>query len=164
MSSLFGTNLRAREKSAEKRGGDMTSTRHEPVSHATRRGLAASLSQTSARWSGLFWACPVESQKQTGFLARVERDQHDVEPLSRLACMLALRLLKGGALIAAMLQPHGKDDPDPHIGRRADSHGMAFAFSAVPLVLVPGPRLACRGLASELMKRSAHVFEAPEQT
>src|SRR6266571_3399647 len=164
MSSLFGTNLRAREKSAEKRGGDMTSTRHEPVSHATRRGLAASLSQTSARWSGLFWACPVESQKQTGFLARVERDQHDVEPLSRLACMLALRLLKGGALIAAMMQPHGKDDPDPHIGQRPDSHCMAFAFSSLTLVIVPGPRLTLRGLPSKLMKRIAQGFDAPQAT
>src|SRR5713101_4383091 len=100
MSSLFGTNLRARENSEEKRGGEMTSTRHEPVYHAAHSCQAASLSETSARLRGLFWACQVESQKNAGFLAHGERDQHDLEPLSNFACMLLLGLLKGGRLIA----------------------------------------------------------------
>src|SRR5437660_12101039 len=99
MSSLFGINLRAREKLAEKRDGEMTSTRHEPVYHATRGCQAASLSLTAARLRGLLWACPVESQKNAGFLARVGRDQHDLEPLSGFGCMLLLRLLKGGGII-----------------------------------------------------------------
>jgi hypothetical protein len=140
----------------------MSSTRHEPVYHATRSCQAASLSLTAARLRGLCWACQVESQKNAGFLARIERDQHEVKPLSRFACMLPLRLLKDGALIAAMMDPHSKDDPDPHIGQRTDSHRMAFAFRSLPLILVPGPRFTLCGLPSKLMQRIAQGFDAPQ--
>src|SRR5437660_11114249 len=99
MSSLFGINLRAREKLAEKRDGEMTSTRHEPVYHATHGCQAASLTETSARLRGLFWACQGESQKNAGYFAHVVCDQYDLEPLSGFECMLSLRLLSGPTLI-----------------------------------------------------------------
>src|SRR5438067_2008020 len=137
MSSLFGTNLRAREKSEGKRGGEMTSTRHEPVYHAAHSCQAAALSLTAACVRGLFWACQVESQKNAGFLAHGERDQYDLEPLSGFACMLLLGLLKGGRLIALMMQPHGEDDPDPHIGQCSYCHRMAFAFRSFAFIILP---------------------------
>src|SRR5258708_10730414 len=91
------------------RGGEMCSTGHAPVCHAAHGCQAASLSLTAARLRGLKWACPVESQKNAGVLALVERDQHELGPLSHSACMLLLCLLKGGRLIALVMQPHGKD-------------------------------------------------------
>ena len=119
----------------------MSSTRHEPVYHAAHGCQAAALSLTATRLRGLLWACQVESQKNGGVLALVERDQHELEPLSRSACMLLLCVLKGGRLIALVMQPHGKDDPDPHIGKCSHGHRMAFAFSSFALVIVSGPRL-----------------------
>src|ERR1700694_1405767 len=162
MSSLLGTNLRAREKSEEKRDGEMTSTRHEPVYHATHGCQAASLSLTAARLRGLFWACQVESQKKAGFWANVDRDQHDREPLSCFACMLPLRLLKGGGLIAAAMGPQGKDDPDPHIGKCPHGNGMAFALSSFALIIVFGPGFALRRLPGKLIKRIAQGFNAAQ--
>ncbi len=109
----------------------MSSTWHEPVYHAAHGCQAAALSLTATRLRGLFWACQVESQKNGGVLALVERDQHELELLSRSACMLLLCVLKGGRLIALVMQPHGKDDPDPHIGKRAHGDRMAFAFCSL---------------------------------
>src|SRR5450759_2228889 len=159
MSSLLGTNLRARGNSEEKRGGAMTSTRHEPVYHAAHSCQAASLSLTATRLRGLFGACHVESPKNAGFLAHGEHDQHDLEPLSGCACMLPLCLLKGAGLIAATMEPHGKDDPDPHIGQRSYRYRMAFAFCSLALVVVSGPRFTLRGLPGKLMKRVAQRFD-----
>src|SRR6266699_980420 len=109
MSSPKTTNLEQAKKFRSMRGGEMSSTGHEPVYHAAHARQAASLSETSARLRGLFWACPIESQKNAGVLALVERDQREQGPLSRWACMLLLSMLKGGPLIAAVMQPHGKD-------------------------------------------------------
>ena len=67
MSSPFWANLRAREKSAEKRVREMPSTRHEQVYHAAQDCQAAALSETSLSWRGLFWVCQVESQKMQDF-------------------------------------------------------------------------------------------------
>src|SRR5947207_1686951 len=162
MSSLFGTNLEQEKKSADKRGGGMTSTRREPMDQATHTGLAASLWQTSARWCDQFWACQVASQKQAGCLADVERDGHDLATLGCFTCMLPLRLLKGGRLIALVLDPHGKDDPYPHIGQRSHSYGMTFAFRSLALVIVSGPRLALRGLPGKLVQGIAQRFDAAQ--
>src|SRR2546428_2093801 len=140
----------------------MTSTRHEPVYHATHGCQAASLSLTAARWRGLFWACQVESHKNAGFLAHVERDQHDLELLRGFACMLPLRLLKGGALIALVMDPHGEDDPDPHVGQRTYRHGVAFAFCAFALIIVSGPRFTLRRLPRELMQSIAQGFDTSQ--
>src|SRR5258707_4601829 len=140
----------------------MSSTWHEPVYHAAHACQAASLSLTGARLRGLFWACPVESEKNAGGLALVERDQHELGPLSRWACMLLLCVLKGGRLIAAVMQPHGKDDPDPHIGKRSNRYRMAFAFCSLALVILHGPRLALRGLPGKLVQRIAQRFDAAQ--
>ena len=137
----------------------MTSTWHEPVYHAAHACQAAALSLTATRLRGLNWACQVESQKTAGFLARVERDQHELEHLSRSACMLLLCVLKDGCLIAAVMGPHGKDDPDPHIGKGSDRYGMAFAFSSFALVIVSGPRFTVCGLPGKLMQGIAQRFD-----
>src|SRR5260221_12004746 len=117
---------------------------------------------TGARLRGLFWACPVESQKNAGVLALVERDQHELGPLSRWACMLLLCVLKGGRLIAAVMQPHGKDDPDPHIGKRSNRYRMAFAFCSLALVILHGPRLALGRLPGKLMQDVAQGFDTTQ--
>ena len=93
----------------------MHSTRHEGVYHAAQgcQGKRSGLTALSLR--GLKRACRVESQKNAGFLAHGERDQHDLELLGGFTCMLPLRLLKGSALIALVMDPYGEDDPDPHV-------------------------------------------------
>src|SRR6266566_3106387 len=50
----FWTNLEQEQKAEGSRGGEMLSTRHEPVYHATHGCQAASLSLTTARLRGLF--------------------------------------------------------------------------------------------------------------
>ena len=142
----------------------MTSTRHEPVYHAAHGGLAAARSETSTRWRGLFWACQVESPKNGGVLALVERDQHELEPLSRSACMLVLRVLKGGHLVALVMHPHGEDDPDPDISKRSNRYAMAFAFSTFALVIGAGPRFTVCRLPGALLQGIAqrlHTAHAP---
>src|SRR5690242_11538620 len=140
----------------------MSSTRHEPVYHATHGCQAASLSLTAVSLRGLFWACQVESQKTAGFLACLDRMHRHQKHLSRFACMLPLRLLKGGRLIALVMHPHGEDDPDPHISKRTHSHRMAFAFSSFALVVLLGPRFTLRRLPSELMQGIAQGFDTAQ--
>ena len=109
MSSLLGTNLEQEQKAEEKRGGEMLATRHEPVYHAAQGCQGKRSGLTASRLRGLFWACPVASQKTAGFFACLERMQGQRRHLSYAACMLLLCVLKGGRLIAAVMQPHGKD-------------------------------------------------------
>ena len=137
----------------------MSSTKHEPVYHAAHGCQAAALSLTATGLRGLFWACQVESQKNGGFLALVERDQHELEPLSRSASMLVLCVLKGGRLIALVMQPHGKDDPDPHIGKRAHGDRVAFAFGSLALVIGFGPRFTVCRLPGKLVQGIAQRFD-----
>ena len=159
MSSLLRINLEQAKKSEEKRGGAMSSTRHEPVYHAAHACQAAALSLTATRLRGLFWACQVESQKNAGVLALVERDQHELGPLSRSACVLLLCVLKGGRLIAAATGPYGKDDSDPHVGQCSNRDAMAFAFSTFALVIVSGPCFTVCRLPGELMQGIAQWFD-----
>src|SRR5262249_32914710 len=106
------------------KGGAISSTRHEEVYHAAKArqaaslaySLARSLSLTALRLRGRRRACQVESQKNAGFLAPPGRDQYDLLPLSRSASVLLLRLLEDGRLIALVMLPQSKDDPDPYIG------------------------------------------------
>src|SRR6266581_54699 len=136
----------------------MSSTWHEPVYHAAHGCQAAALSLTATRLRGLKWACQVESQKNAGVLALVEREQHELGPLSRSACMLLLCVLKGGRLIALVMQPHGKDDPDPHVGKRSHGDRMAFAFSSFALIILHGPRFTLGRLPGKLMQSIAQRF------
>src|SRR5260370_15314377 len=163
MSSPKTTNLEQAKKFRSMRGGEMSSTGHEPVYHAAHSCQAASLSLTTVRLRGLFWACQVEGQKNAGFLALVDCDQYELGLLGRWACMLLLCVLKGGRLIAAMMQPHGKDDPDPHIGKRSDRYRMAFAASrSLALVILHGPRLALGRLPGKLMQDVAQGFDTTQ--
>src|SRR5260221_2401438 len=160
MSSPKTTNLEQAKKFRSMRGGEMSSTGHEPVYHAAHSCQAASLSLTTVRLRGLFWACQVEGQKNAGFLALVDGDQYELGLLGRWACMLLLRVLKGGRLIGEVTKPDRKDDSDPHIGKRTYRHGMAFAASrALALVILHGPRLALGRLPGKLMQDVAQGFD-----
>jgi hypothetical protein len=140
----------------------MLSTRHEPVYHATHGCQAASLSETSVRLRGRKWACQIESPKKAGFLAHVAYDQHDLELLGGSASMLLLRLFKGHGFIAGALDPHGKDDPHPHVGQRTYRHGVAFAFCAFAVIIVSGPWFTLRRLPSELMQGIPQGFDTAQ--
>src|SRR6266571_809813 len=128
MSSLFETNLRGSENIRKKTGGAMSSTWHAQAYHAAHPCQAAALSETSVRLRGLCWACQVAGQKNAGFLAGVDWDQHELRLLGRWACMLLLRTLEDGRFIGAVTKPDGKDDSDPHVGQRTYRNGVAFAF------------------------------------
>ena len=142
----------------------MSSTWHEPVYHAAHACQAASLSLTATRLRGLKWACQVESQKNAGVLALVERDQHELWPLSRSACVLLLCVLKGGRLIAAATGPYGKDDPHPHVSKRSDRDGMALALGPLALVIFLGPGFLVGTLPSELVQGIAPGLDAAQPT
>src|SRR5438034_2482638 len=146
MSSPKTTNLEQAKKFRNRRGGAMSSTGHEPVYHAAHACQAASLSLTATRLRGLKWACQVESPKNAGVLALVERAQHELGLLGRWACMLLLCVLTGGRLIAAATGPHRKDDPDPHVGKRSYRYRMTFAFRSLALRILPRPWFTLRRL------------------
>jgi hypothetical protein len=137
----------------------MISTWHEGVYHAAQPCQADSLPLTRLHWRGLKRTGQVESPKNTGFLTGVEHEQCELRRLSSSACMLVLCLLKDGRLIALVTVPPGKDDPDPDIGKRSYSDGVAFAFGSLALGIVCGPRLAQGGLPGKLMKRIAQRFD-----
>lgn len=83
-------------------------------------------------------------------------------PLGGFARMLLLSRHKDGRLIASVLLPDGKDDPDPDIGESAQRHGMALAFVALALIVVPGPRLALGALPGELLQGVAQWFDTAQ--
>ena len=116
MSSLFWSNLEREKKPMKARERVMPSTRYEGVYHAAYGCQAASLPLTAAHLRGLKWTYRVESKKPCYFFARLARKEPGQQLLGRWACMLLLCDLKGSRLIAAVMEPHGKDDPDPHIG------------------------------------------------
>src|SRR2546421_4489679 len=155
MSSPLGINLKHEKKSEEKRGQEMSSTWHEPVYHAAHRCQAASLSLTAAHVRGQNETCQVESQKTAGIFARLERLPHQQRYLSHSAHVLVLCSLKDSRLITAVVGPHGKDDPDPHVGKRSYRYGMAFAFRSFALIILLGPRFTLRRLPGKLMQRIA---------
>jgi hypothetical protein len=114
---------------------------------------------------GKIRAAQLKSGKLNSLLGQPERLDHDPRldaVLSRSARMLLLCSLKDGAHIALMMDPHGENDPDPHIGKRSDSHGMAFALCSLTLVIVSGPRFTLRGLPSELMQSIAQGFDTAQ--
>src|SRR6266516_7847436 len=158
MSSLFWSNLEQEKKPMKARERAMPSTRYEGVYHAAYGCQAASLPLTAARLRGLKWTYRVASKKTAGFFARLEMKKPDQQLLGRAACMLLLCGLKDDRLIAAVLEPHGKDDPDPHIGQCSHGYRMTFAFSALALVILHGPRLALGRLPGKLMHRIAQRF------
>src|SRR5205807_5743075 len=162
MSSFFWSNLEREKNPMKVRERAMPSTRYEGVYHAAYGCQAASLSLTAVRLRGLKGTYRVESKKTAGFFARLERKKPDQHLLGCSACMPLLCGLKGDRLIAAVMEPHGKDDPDPHIGKRSERYRMTFAFSALALVILHGPRLALRGLSGKLVQRIALRFAAAQ--
>src|SRR5437588_8059847 len=164
MSSFFWSNLEREKNPMKVRERAMPSTRYEGVYHAASGCQAASLSLTAARLRGLKWPYRVESKKTAGFFARLELKQPDQSLLGRSACMLPLCGLKGDRLITAMMDPHGEDDPDPHIGQCSHGDRMTFAFRALALVILPGPRFTLRGLPGKLVQRIAQRFDAAQAT
>src|SRR5260370_22579754 len=140
----------------------MLSTRYAGVYHAAYGCQAASLPLTAARVRGLKRTYRVESKKTAGFFAHLERKKPDQQLLGRWACMLLLCGLKGDRLIAAVMDPHGKDDPEPHIGQGSHGYRMTFAFSALALVILHGPRIALRGLPGKSVQRIAQRFDAAQ--
>ena len=111
---------------------------------------------------GLFWVCQVESPKNAGFLARVEYDQQAQGLLSSCAGVLQLRLCKGRRLITLSLDPHRKDDPDPHISKRSDGNSVAFPLRSFALIVVLCPRFTLGALPCKLMQGVAQRFDAPQ--
>src|SRR5438876_43316 len=79
--------------------------------------------------------------------------------LRRSARMLLLCQLKCRRIIATVMGPPGKDDPDPNVGKRSHRYRMAFAFNSLALVGVSGPRFTLRALPGELMKRVAQRLD-----
>ena len=138
----------------------MTSTWHEPVYHAAHACQAAALSLTAARLRGQNKACQVESKKTAGFFARLPRLLRKPRHLSCSTRMLVLCSLKDGCFIAAVLGPHGKDDPDPHVGKSSYRHRMALAFSSFALIILPGPCFTACRLPGKLVQGIAQLFDA----
>ena len=76
--------------------------------------------------------------------------------------MQLLGLLKGGGLIALVMHPHGKNDPDPYIGKCTHRHRMALAFSTLALVILHGPWFTLRCLPGELMQAIAQGLDTAQ--
>src|SRR5689334_896193 len=140
----------------------MPSPRYEGVYHAAYGCQAASLPLTAVSLRGLKWTYRVESKKTAGVFARLAMKHPEQLQLGRSTCMLLLCGLKGDGLIATVMDPHGKDDPDPHIGQCSHGYGMAFPFCALALVIVSGPRFTLRGLPGELLQGIAQRFDAAQ--
>lgn len=140
----------------------MYSTRHEPVYHAAQscQGKRSGLTALSLR--GLFWICQVESQKNAGFLARVESGQQAQRLLSSSVGMVQLRLWKGRRLITLSMGPHRKDDPDPHISKCPDGNRVAFPLRSFALIVVLCPCFTLGALPRKLMQGVAQRFDAPQ--
>src|SRR5579859_184025 len=109
----------------------MSSTRHEKVYHATQGCQAASLSLTTSRLRGLFWACQVENKKTAGFFVGLKRLSADRRYLSGSLRMVVLCRLKGCRFIAFVLKPHAIDDAYPDVGKRAYRHTLTLALSSL---------------------------------
>src|SRR5438874_11934903 len=152
MSSLFWTNLEQEKKSGEGRSEAMSAIGQQVICRA------ACLQEMIQR------CCREEAKtaRHGALHARVCCRQAMKAALGNFACMLLLGLLKGGRLIALMMQPHGEDDPDPHIGQCSYRHRMAFAFSSFALIILPGPRFTLRRLPGESMQVVAQGFDTAQ--
>src|SRR5450755_2116152 len=80
------------------------------------------------------------------------------------AGMLLLSQLKRRCLITLSTSPHCKDDSDPHIRKRPDSNGVAFAFRSFALIVVFCPRFTLGTLPRKLMQGVAQRFDASQST
>src|SRR5438105_15207918 len=110
------------------------STWHEEVYHAALGCQAASLSLTAQRWHGLKKACQVEGQK-TGCCFPCEGSTRtawaQAAELGSVFCVETLCRFKGAGLISLLLVPHGKNNPDPQVGKRTYRFGGTSPFFAL---------------------------------
>src|SRR5437764_2824342 len=120
------------------------------------------LSLTDLRFRDRVRAQQEMSQQTAEFLAGMTGMQTHPKQLGSSACVLLLCLFKGGRLIGLVMLPYGKDDPDPDIGQCSDRDGMAFAFIALPLVVVGCPRFTLCRLPSKLLKCVAQRFDTTQ--
>ncbi len=104
------------------------------------------------------WREEAKTARRAALHARVCSRQAMKADLSNFACMLLLGLLKGGRLIALVMQPHGEDDPNPHVGKRTHSYRMAFAFSSFAFIDTAWPMVHFASSARRIdAKRCARV-------
>jgi hypothetical protein len=80
-------------------------------------------------------------------------EMHADAALRRTASMQLLCQLKRRRLIAAVVGPHRKEDPDPNVDKRSHGHRMAFALSSFALVIGSGPRFTLRTLPGKLLRQ-----------
>src|SRR5262245_53106489 len=76
--------------------------------------------------------------------------------------MQTLCMLKGCSLVGCAMIPHGKDDPDPQIGKGSHSNGVTFAFSSLALIIVQCPWFAVCGLPSKLLQGITQGFDTAQ--
>src|SRR6476660_4358928 len=133
----------------------MPSTRHEQVYHAAPGCQAASLTLTARSLHGLFWACQIESQKNSRFFARFEQIACIQKPLSSAVCMQVLCLLKDGGLIAGSGLPHTIDDSDPDVCQCSHGHTVTLPFCPFPSIIVKRPGFLPRRLPGKLIEHIA---------
>ncbi len=114
---------------------------------------------------GKIRAAQLKSGKLNSLLGQPERLDHGPRldaVLSSSARMLLLCSLKDGALIAAVIHPHGEDDPDPHVRQRPNSYRVALALRSFTLIVVSSPCLTLGALPGELVQSIAQGFDAPQ--
>ena len=135
--------------------------------HATLRCQAASLSLTSQRLHGLKKACQVEGQKTGWCFASQSNARVACKPMSSSGSTFGVETLcslKRAALIALFLVPDSKDDSQPDIGERTDSHRMAFAFRSLALIVIQGPWLLQSTRPRERVQCIAQRFDTAQPT
>src|SRR5437588_1056710 len=88
---------------------------------------------------GRIWACSGVSELPDGFFA-AQRDQAwslwAGSASSRPFGMQEASAFKDRRIVALLLDPDGKNDPDPEIGQCSHSNGMTFALSSFALRVV----------------------------
>ena len=82
--------------------------------------------------------------------------------LSGSAGVLQLSSFKSCRLITLSMDPHRKNDPDPHIRQCPYSDGMAFPLRSLALIVVLRPRFTLSALPRKMMQGVAQRFDAPQ--
>src|SRR3989442_8167366 len=125
---------------------------HNPVVHADEvRGKIRAEQVKSGKLSSLF-----------GEPERLDHGPPLDAVLSSSTRMLLLCSLKDGALIAAVIHPHGEDDPDLQVRQRPNSYRVALALRSFALIVVSRPCLTLGALPGELVQSIAQGFDAPQ--
>src|SRR5882762_1915008 len=89
------------------------------------------------------------AQRDQAWCLWLERDS------SRPFGMLEASAFKDRRIVALLLDPDGKNDPDPEIGQCSHGNGMTFALSSFALIVVQSPSFTVGGLPSKLLQSIA---------